>query len=596
MPSRLITLRFWLAATLMGIGLLWFALDKAALGLDFTDEGLYVVAPMRVALGEPLFSSEILTLIRPFEMVTRFLFLLPGSPSLYEFRLVGWLLHIGSYLLLSWVLFRECRSVAIALPATAVPFFVSFAWPSTIATPGYKSLSTDFLLVFLTCYYAAHRWPDLRSAPGLRIAAGLAVFLAAICYPPLVVIFAGAVGFDLWSAWRSTGPRSRRHLLALTSYSGLAAGLLTIAWLGATGAGARWLDRISLTQSFSLTSVRAGGPAFYGHLFAELFTKMDSFTRLTKLAAVMAGFLLFAPKRTLQQWAPLTLILFQVYTLRVLGEHYNGPANTEHFFFPTVYCLATVTWTVLFALAEVRLGFPAGPAALFCALLSIVACLLYATATFFFDYYYSWNNGILGLTFAFSLALIRPVAALAPQHRRWRWLLVTGLVVATGYAASYNYYGVRRDAPVLELTAAFGIPPLRGIRSSPARQEAIEALYDYLNHRLGDDRRLLVFDHAPMVYFILQARPAYGLAWAMREGVAARTHEQLVVELRSRPFPRYAVRTLVDLSEADWRTAQPLNYDDSYLLNATVEKHYQVEHTIHPFEILVLRQSSPPRR
>ncbi len=596
MLTGLSSFRFWIAAAMAAAAAMVFAVNKSTLGVDFTDEGFYVAAPMRLAMGEPLFSSEILTLIRPFEIVTQFLFFLPGSPSLYEFRLIGWILHIGSYLLLAWALFQECRSAAVALLAAAVPFFVSFAWPSAIATPSYKSLSTDFLVIFLACYHAAHHWHGMRAAAGLRVSAGLALFIASVCYPPLAVIFACTAAFEFLSVRRSTGPRAHRWGLALTSLTGLTAGLVMLAWLGATGARTQWLERISLTQSFSLTSVRTGGPAFYGHLFAELFTKLEAFTRHTKVAGVLAVFLLVAPKRTLQEWASLVLILFQIYTLYVLGNHYIGPAYADHFFFPTAYCLAAVTWAGLLVLIELRLGLSGGPVTLFCVLLSIIAGLLYATATYFFDYYYSWNNGILGLSFAFSFALVRPLAAQAPHQRHWRWLLVPGLLLATGYAALYNFNGVRRDAPIPGLTARFDIPPLRGIRSTPARQQTLEALYGYLSPRLEGDRRLLVFDHAPMLYFILKAMPAYGMAWAFQEGVAASTHEQLVRDFLSHPLPRYAVRTRVDLSEADWRTAPPIAYGDSYLLNATVEKHYRLERVIGPFEILVLLESGSPAR
>ena len=62
-------------------------------------------------------------------------------------------------------------------------------------------------------------------------------------------------------------------------------------------------------------------------------------------------------------------------------------------------------------------------------------------------------------------------------------------------------------------------------------------------------------------------------------------------EFESRPLPRYAIRTLVDPSDAVWSTAKRINYDN-YPLNQTVMANYELEQTIFPFEIWRLKPAA----
>jgi hypothetical protein len=589
-------LRYSVAAVVMGMIYVLFAFKKASLGVDFTDEGLYVVAPMRLALGEPLFSSEIVTLIRPFEIISRLFFHLFDSPTLYELRLCGWVIHIFAYLVFSWLLYREFGSLLISFLASALSFFISFAWPATIATPSYKSLSTDFLLLFLCCYFATQRWPALRPIV-LRVCAGLSLFVATVCYPPLVIIFLATCAYDLWS-WRrlSGSPWRDRSMVVVTSLTGVVAGLLVLGWLWNTGALALWVERIPLTQSFSLTAVKSGGLSFFGHLFTDLLTKIVGFTRYSSVVGILLVFLLIAKKDFLNRWRPVVFTAFLFYSLYLLVSQYHGPLYTDHFFFPTAYCLIALAFIVVYTVIEVRLALPTDPAALFCIFLSLTGTLLYATSTYFFDYYYSWNNGLLGLPFAFSFVLAR-ISTLAVGNSKWRLPIVSlALAIATLVAGAYNLHGVRRDEEVPKLTATFQIPPLHGIRSAPDRVKAVELLYNYLEPLIAHDRRLLIFDDAPMLYFIFNAKPTYGLAWAIRDGIAPEARKKLAQEFLAKPLPKYAIRTLVKLKFPDWKSAEAQFYDDSYPLNLAVSRLYQLDRIIYPFEVFVLREQARPAR
>jgi len=577
---------------LTGIALLYmcFAVKKAALGIDFTDEGLYVAAPLRLRMGETLFSSEIMTLLCPFEFISQVFFHIFSSPTLYQLRLCGWAIHTGVYLAFFLVLFRECRSLLIAFLSSSISFFVSFAWPSTIATPSYKSLSTDFLLLFLCLFFASHRW---RSIPALslRLFAGLSLLVAVICYPSLVVLIPLTLAYDIREFYRASGAPMREKLsLAGTSITIFSAGLLLFGYLCLSGAAAHWLARINLVHNSSLTAFKAGVGYFYGHLFYTLFSQIVSFKHYSSFSLLLVGFILVVKQSLLRSWKPALLAIFQVYSLYTFASQSNGRSDIENFFLPTAFCLVTVNSIIVYLLMEIRLSRPINFPALFCVSISLVACLIYCASTYFFDYYYCWNSGLLGLPFTFSFIFSTHIFEFC-QGRKLRLVLAGAALLVSSYVAfRYNYYGVRRDSEVEKLTVDFKIPPLRGIRSTPDRVDSIEALYGYLKPQMAKSESLLAYDNCPMLYFILEAKPTYGLVWAVRYTKSVETLQELDLEFKSKPLPRFAIRTMIDVSANDWKTAPATSYDN-YPLNKSILANYELVKTIYPFEVWRLKSN-----
>jgi hypothetical protein len=217
-------------------------------------------------------------------------------------------------------------------------------------------------------------------------------------------------------------------------------------------------------------------------------------------------------------------------------------------------------------------------------LASMLAAITYASLTYFYTFERSWLSGLLGLPFAFGVGL----TILAGRSKGRPGVLPIGLSVAAMLllfcAYSEHRLAIYRDAPRPRLTAVFSLSKLRHIRSTPERVQAIEALHRTLAPRLRPGDALLAFDDCPLIYYLFDARPAYGLAWAVRRGQSEATLGRLNDELKAGPLPRYAIRALIDVSEADWAAAPRMNYDN-YPLNETVQRHYELEQTIYPFEI-----------
>jgi hypothetical protein len=95
-----------------------------------------------------------------------------------------------------------------------------------------------------------------------------------------------------------------------------------------------------------------------------------------------------------------------------------------------------------------------------------------------------------------------------------------------------------------------------------------------------------------MLYYLFDAMPAYGLTWATRHSLSPATLLQLNRELNAKPLPKYAIRTLVDVSNPVWGIAPRTSYDH-YPLNETVVANYELERTIFPFEIWRLKPAAP---
>ena len=580
-----------LAATLLCAAVFAaFAARKAALGVDFTDEGLYAVTPWELSRGVVPLSSDLMTLWHPFCLISQLAFKLDASLTLYQLRLCGWSLHIMAYLVLALTLCRRFCSIAVPFTASAVSFFISFAWPSAIATPSYNSLSSDFLLLFLCCYHLSDSFADTRRLL-LQWGAGAALLLAVVCYPSLLVVAGLFAGLDCYRflAARRTG--TVRNSTAPQSTVAIAAlGALILVFLWADGSLAFWIARVDLTRSAIPGNFAPQmQPRFVGRLFWDLFRARPEFERYG-LAALGAAVLLVAGRKwRLNGWfGDGVQFAMAIYGIYLILHFYRGDGDLDHFFFPTAYCVVVVG--LLFAALVVQPTgvLQRGTTENACLILSALACMIFASSTHFFSFYYSWNAGLRALPFAFSLLV---AGALSLKRGAGRIAAIAGLAYLLQLAytgGKYNYFGVRRDSPVGDLNCTFKAPALRGIKSTKERVAAIDALYAFMQGNAAGEGDLVAFNDCPMIYFILGLKPAYGMCWARDDTISLKTQRWLADDMLSRPLPKFALRTLVDLSSPSWQTAGKEDYRPGYPLNEAIEAHYVRKSTLYPFEVFEL--------
>jgi hypothetical protein len=221
-------------------------------------------------------------------------------------------------------------------------------------------------------------------------------------------------------------------------------------------------------------------------------------------------------------------------------------------------------------------------------LLSAVASLIYSTSTTYYNAYISLLIGALGLPFCYSISLIRLVN---PRGVKLAFggactpILLGAAVLELG---DFYYQSVYRDATPPQLTAVFSIPKLQHVKSTPERVRGVEELYYYMKPRIRYGEPLLVYDDCPLLYYLLDAKPAYALTWAHHDGIPPAVLQALAAEFASQTLPRYAIRTVVDVSKNDWPHAARMHYEH-YPLNDAVMANYVLEKIIFPFEIWKLK-------
>lgn len=563
----------------------WFAygLRRFGLGVDFTDEGAYASWPLRTFFGERLFAGDPLLLLRPLLNHLSVIYWLRPEITLYELRLLGWTIHLGAFAALATCLFRLSGAPFRSLLIASIPLFACHLFG--LAVPSYNSLSSDFLLIALSLR-SLSLLDDAKWKRSLALASGLALFIATLAHPALGVVAALLLLLEIWPG-KLLGNLFRRQLsvsnLGLVTF--VACWLAYVAALAASGAGALWLARIGLDRSLAVSPLAAHPVRFVFDLLAAPFTFSLPATLFSLAALIALGVAVILHRSRRTDLATNSSLVFALLLLISLIHTFSYDA----LFLPLCFTQVTLFLVVALSLkiwphlTPLFLPFRS----LFA--ISVAAALLYASATYYFNPLRSWSSGILALPFPFAVGLAlltRPSANRSAQL--FNILLPILLVLAVACVAREHDRFIYRDRPSADLTATFRTPRLRHLHSTPERTAAVDALYDYLHPRLARGESLVAFDDCPLLYFIFEAKPAYGLTWAVRYTQSPANLALHDREFRAAPLPRYAIRTLVDLSNPVWSIAPRTQYG-VYPLNETVTSRYELEHTIFPFEVWRLK-------
>ncbi len=572
--------RFAVALAIFTASLLWYGCHRLSLGVDFTDEGAYVAWPLRTLFGEKPFTGEVLTLVRPIFFYVAWIYRLCPDITLYELRLLGWLIHVASFCILATYLFRICRAPLQSLLVACIPFFICHIFG--LAPPSYNSLSSDFLLIAL-CLWGLARRGNARARLALHLAGGVALFIATLAHPALGVIGA-LLGLHEIMERRLLQNLRRGRLIAsnlgfiVFVFCWLALGLH---WLG-TGALTEWMRRMA-----DFPSLRGALPTgFFPRFLAAPF--FHSTLALGATVAILICLLVKSRMSGAQAAARTSASMALVLVVSLLGVFIEEPQKLPYGFAMSALLL------IGSRLLPVRVpAFRTDASLRFLFVASGVGAVALASVSFYFSPLRSWVSGILALPFAFSVGLALLLQANSDRLATLLLRLVTPALALTAACFARNHFMlIQRDASPAALTTTFSAPRLRGIRSTPERTQAVGALHDYLAPRLSYGEPLLAYDDCPMLYFILDAKPAYNLTWAVRYTRSVDDLRKLDEEFRSVPLPRYAIRTLVNISYASWKTAPPTSYAN-YPLNQTVESFYVLEKTIFPFQIFRLKIDAP---
>ncbi len=565
---------------------LCYGLKRFTLGVDFTDEGAYISWPMRMLFGEKLFVSEPATLLRPLVAHLFILFKLHPALTLYEFRMLGWCIHLLAFVSLSIYLYRLSEAPLRSLLIATVPLFVCNIFG--LASPSYNSLSSDFLLIALSLWgLAAIDQSGWKKA--LSVASGLALFIATMAHPALGLVAAIILARELLkhdlaqNLWRGKLTLSNAGMLVFVT-----CWLAILIYVIGSGAHVDWIRRTALFRSLTVNPLHSNPTTIVGRLAIYPFTYSPT-AAIFSLAALVAASALhvfsrakrFEPAGSAAATLAFLLIVLLICTF-----------SFELQFLSTCFVMASLLLIATHCLRPVASPVPMNSEVRFLMAMSGIAAVLFATTSFYFYPHRSWLSGTLGLPFAFAVGL---TLLLLPQPGRSTALLralTTGaLALAVVSVGSEHYRFIYRDSPPGHLVATFRVPKFRHIHSTHERTQVIDTLYDHLHPKIARGESLLAFDDCPMLYYLFDARPAYGLTWATRFTQNLTSLQELDREFKAKPLPNYAIRALIDPSHTVWRTAPRTNYDN-YPLNETLLASYELERTIFPFEVWRLKTAA----
>lgn len=559
-----------------------YGVKRATLGVDFTDEGVYVSHPLRLLFGETLFSSEITTLTKPYELILFLVLKLRPSATLFELRLYGWALHLTAFALLSAALFMISRAPFLSVGSASIPLFISNS--VGLITPSYNTISSDMLVCFLglrvISIYSHSRWRFFTS-----IMAGFALFIAVLCYPPLLLVAAFSLAAGITLFLLKDKISTPDPIFGVGSTLGFAAGsIIFITYLAASGAATHWFQRVPMAFGFALTSIRINPVRFYAALFDTLAWH-NNLHRLYSIVAILAPLVLWFRRvaRQNDQWHWISH-LFALFSLLSLFLQFFF----DYYYLPTFFYLVSIGMALVYLSVPSNDRTANGCLIRQCLWASILASVIYATSTYYFNPYHSLKIGSFGLPFCFGLSMTRLVSISNFKfrfHKVCLTVILGALLVSLGI---FHYHCISRDAPPSRLTATFSIPKLRYIKSTDERVQGIETLYRYMKPRIIYGEPLVVYDDCPLIYYLLDAKPAYGLTWARQTDISVETLDRLDQELKTRPLPRYAIREMVDVSQSGWRTLPRVHYDH-YPLNMTIMANYELEKSLFPFEVWRLK-------
>jgi hypothetical protein len=578
---------FWASVVAFTVLLVAYGLKRFTLGVDFSDEGAYVAWPLRVALGEPPFAEELLTLLRPVEVFLSAIFRIHPDITLYQLRIAGWSLHLLSFIALSLAVFRSTNAPILSPLIACIPLFVSHIFG--LAPPAYNSLSSDFLLLTFSLKALAASAQD-RGRWRCEVTSGITLFLAVVAHPALSAVALIFVAREL--LFRSLLKNVRQLRITPSNASILAfaaCSLALVAYLVFSGAASIWLQRLGVARSLSSQSFPANPVRFLLSLAIYPLFHTSVAIAVTGLGTAALLGAVYACRR--QAFGSAGDVINGFLLLIAGGFIVTSQAYPDYL--TTMLALGALMFAAFaWSVPCIRAGFREQREVGQLLLLSLLATAIYASFTFYFSAHRSWVSGSLALPFAFAMGAAQLIRIPSAHARLFRLILPAALGLAALCVAGRHYISIQRDAPPALLDASFQTRRLRHLRSTPERVAAVDALHAYLQPKLRVGERVVIYDDCPLLYYVLQARPAYGLAWAVRHGLSEQVLRQLDAEFRAKPLPAYAIRTMIDLALPTWTNAPRTRYEN-YPLNETVMANYELERTIFPFEIW--RRRSPDR-
>ncbi|MHC4470187.1 MAG: hypothetical protein ACYS99_04420 [Planctomycetota bacterium] len=564
------------------------ALWRLPLGLDYTDEGFALAAPLRSGLGDTPFRHEIQTALLPFDVVLGPLFRWFPGLGVLDLRLLG--LAIRFITALCWFLllaryFPNRLIAALAATVAATPLV-------TYWEPGYDLLGYQLPLIGVGIWLHAWHLRGRGLAATVSALGGVVTSVGILTYLPTVALL--ALPPLVWVLVRRSPARARLRLLTTAFFSAqclvLALAVLAVALsglvddffaaAGATMGNARYSSPTKMLVKFlprcgALLVIAVAGVAALR--FLDRATSNDRgpawLFALTQPLAVLGPYVLveILTPGWLNTLRPTSLVLVVALTLGlyVLVRRGERSPTREELLGPT-----TLTSFLLLAVMFLLVGILAGKG---------MRKSVYFMGTGFL---------LSSCLYARALATTRRARSSPRLHVA---VGLTLICLAVSAKLMFDMFRInQREAPASRLTTEFVHPPLRGIRSTPGRVKQLEELMEFLSPRVPPGSFLLAYEEVPLVYFVTRTRPAIDTVWARVSRYGAESRQRSVRRMiEDSRVPRYCVRsTSVRFMPARNQIPEDIE-ESSDPLDAFVREHYRLVFSSRGDRLLTVYEITP---
>jgi len=583
-----------LAGLMVLLGLTVYGLLRIRLGLDLTDEGFYLSAPLRFALGDVPFRDDISNPVRLFDLFLWPVYSTFPKITVWQLRLIGLGIHLAAVTSVTVLLRRYAPAYLIALIAGSAAFAYEWIW-----TPNYNLMGADFLTIGLCLWIAGCRSPRSFRNTGLAAAAGLCLFIGIMSYFPffavlIVPLFAFIPG-PARNNLRSPSFRTTVETLGTAAFLFLSAAAL----LFYAGLFEDWLN----AAKFAFSTQGSGRPfteripAYLSHLWVSLPNT------LLVAAIILISHRLILWKQESQSWRGVWggTILLTSAAVGLLIAYYPPPIYrweqypAPHFIFFAVlaFHLVSLWWLrSLFGAKNIlnyewksvwALLLPAG-------LLLTVIHSLSSTNGFVNSFYSMTLFAALGVTALFQAAINKSKARIGGfQTKRTAFWLAAILAPYTALALVAGYNDVYCDASPARLNAKFQNFRLEKLRSTPGRVDPLEETLDFLTKRLIPGETFLAYYEIPIFYYLTWTRPALNHTWTNLWWTAEQMQDNIDIMIEKGRMPRYSLRCVVHpwgLGEPEIPKTIPYSINPELdPVHAFVRANYRPVALFYPFQV-----------
>ncbi len=588
-PSRLAST--WALPIVLMILVSWHGFLRARFGLDLTDEGLYASAPLRYTMGDAPLRDEMMNYVRMFDVLMWPAFALHSSISLYGLRCAAVTLQLTSAVLLFSLFARFSPPFLAASAVAATSFYMTRIW-----TPGYWLLTSHLLLISLVLYtFACLAQTRLRKL-ALGLAGGVLFSGSALAYFPTLLVLA-VPAFVLAAAVcrPSLFGRCRTPSTAFLT-AALVPTAVGLVLLVSAGLVPHFIEAHKVIAAFPVYSQ---GLEQKVRTFLRISIRCVPHTLSTVgLVACVERILSIKMERLLKAIRLCLPICTAGFVILIVK--YIPPIDSRGGLFHVQYCITSAAVGINIAgllLCGRCVGqrTPRMQEWMMCLLILVPSALAFLCVAGLLSGSIFVNGtritplilGVGVVSLGMSLSCSQPQHAPARNAPPAQQVWLASLCLAYAFLNLQSQWTrTYRDAPPPSLTAEFSSPQLTGIRSTPDRVAALDALLAFLEPRVDRGDFLLACPNSAMLYYLTGTRPAERYTWSTNRWPLWFREDNVRYMIENNRVPDYCVvlrqwppgrKSAADANAA----ASPGNGP----MAEFVRENYELIESIHPFLI-----------